>query len=60
MVIQSGWVDRQFADENIEWVQQKFSYLQSITRGSCVNFPYSGLTDYEEAYYGGNAGRLKK
>ena len=57
---QSVWLEQQYAQKNTEWVQQKFDYLKSITMGSYVNFPYSDLPDYEEAYYGRNAGRLER
>jgi hypothetical protein len=58
--VQSIWLDQQYARQNIEWVQQKFNYLKAMTTGSYVNFPYGDLPDYEEAYYGHNAGRLAR
>jgi hypothetical protein len=58
--IQSIWVDQQYARQNIEWVQQQFNYLKTMTTGSYVNFPYCDLTDHKEAYYGRNADRLTR
>lgn len=58
MGIQSVWVNSQFAEQNVAWVNQRFPYLKSITDGSYVNFPYSRLKNYEEEYFGGNANAL--
>ncbi|QJW47957.1 FAD-binding oxidoreductase [bacterium BFN5] len=60
MGIQSIWENTLFANENILWVQERFKYLETITNGSYVNYPYSELTDYEKAYYGQNAYRLNR
>lgn len=60
MGIQSVWENTMFANENILWVQERFKYLEAITNGSYVNYPYSELTDYEKAYYGQNAYRLNQ
>lgn len=60
MGIQSVWENTMFANENILWVQERFKYLEAITNGSYVNYPYSELTDYETAYYGQNANRLNQ
>ncbi len=58
-LIQSIWEDKEFAEINTQWVEDKAHYLRSITQGSYVNFPDGGLGDYLEAYYGENAERLK-
>lgn len=60
MGIQSIWENTIFANENILWVQERFKYLEAITNGSYVNYPYSELADYEKAYYGQNAYRLNQ
>lgn len=60
MGIQSVWTDSRYAAENIQWVNERFPYIQSITKGSFVNFPYSGLKNYEKAYFGGNVPRLER
>lgn len=57
--IQSVWVDSQFARQNIAWVDERFPYLKSITKGSYVNFPYSGLKNYLREYYGDNVNSLE-
>ncbi len=54
MGIQSVWVASQFARQNVAWVNERFQYLKSITKGSYVNFPYSKLRNYLEEYYGDN------
>jgi len=59
MSIQSVWENREYAQDNIDWVNRKFRYLESVTEGSYVNFPYSDLVDYLEEYYGLNADRLR-
>ncbi|HYE69612.1 MAG TPA: FAD-binding oxidoreductase [Anaerovoracaceae bacterium] len=59
ILIQSVWEESQYALDNKRWVSRKIKYLKSITQGSYVNFPYSGLLDYNEAYYGGNIKRLR-
>ncbi len=58
ILLDTVWEDQQFKDENLEWFEPRFEYLQSVTQGSYVNFPYSGLDDYMRAYYGANASRL--
>ncbi len=60
MGIQSVWEKDIYAEENVEWVQKGFNYIKAITFGSYVNFPFSPLEDYERAYYGENAQRLRK
>ncbi|MFD0771927.1 FAD-binding oxidoreductase [Bacillus sp. CGMCC 1.60114] len=60
MGIQTIWENANFEKDNIKWVEPRFKYIESITEGSFVNFPYSGLKDYEEAYYGRNVNELQK
>ncbi len=57
--IQSVWTDERFAETNINWIDERFKYLEKITNGSYVNFPYRGLVDYMHAYYGKNADKLR-
>lgn len=59
MGIQSVWEEDSLAKENIEWVEENFKYIESITEGSFINFPYKNLKDYEEEYYGKNKERLR-
>lgn len=58
--IQSVWEEDRFASANQRWVVQRFQTLESLTEGSFVNFPISELKNYETAYFGGNAERLRK
>lgn len=60
MGIQSVWENNIYVLDNRMWLQKKFRYLESITRGSYVNFPYNCLKDYEQEYYGENACRLRE
>lgn len=57
--IQSVWENSIYARENKEWVASRLDYLELITEGSYVNFPYSPLINYEAKYYGGNVCRLR-
>lgn len=59
MLIQSVWTDNQYARANRAWVEERFQYLKTITKGSYVNFPYSPLSNYERAYFGKNVPRLR-
>lgn len=59
ILIQSVWEESQYALDNKRWVNRRFKYIKSITQGSYVNFPFGGLLDYLEAYYGGNVKRLQ-
>mgnify|MGYP001767695817 CR=1 FL=1 len=58
--IQSVWEEDAAAEESITWVNRHFPYLVNLTAGSYVNFPYSNLRDYMQAYYGSNANRLRR
>lgn len=59
MGIQSVWEEDCFAEKNIKWVENNFKYVKSITEGSFINFPFKGLMDYEEDYYGKNKYKLR-
>ncbi|TBX76973.1 FAD-binding oxidoreductase [Bacillus mycoides] len=58
--IQSIWEDPIFKKDNSQWLEKRFDYIESITEGSFVNFPYSDLKDYMNAYYGTHANKLRK
>ncbi|MFC7373500.1 FAD-binding oxidoreductase [Fictibacillus iocasae] len=60
MGIQTVWEEDAFARENKEWLEPRFQYIRSMTKGSFVNFPYNKLKNYEKAYYGRNAERLRE
>lgn len=59
IALQTIWLDNEYKKENVEWFDKRFKYLMSITEGAYVNFPYSGLIDYEKEYYGENKYRLR-
>lgn len=44
----------------INWVNQVFNYVEPLTRGSYVNFPYSELKDYGYEYWGKNYCKLRE
>ncbi len=58
--IQSVWTQDEYEAANVGWVDCHFPYLAGVTAGSFVNFPYGGLKDYMQAYYGGNAAWLRR
>jgi FAD/FMN-containing dehydrogenase len=58
--IAASWEQDEDEAPGIAWVDNHFPYLAGITTGSYVNFSYSGLKDAMRAYYGGNAGRLRR
>lgn len=58
--IQSVWENSKYAEDNINWVKEKFRYIKSVTKGSYINFPYKNLKCYDKEYYGKNACRLKE
>lgn len=61
MGLQSVWEDKCFAEENKNWVVNKFStYTKPITAGSFVAFPIKELENYNREYYGENLNRLKE
>lgn len=41
------------------WVSKVFKYVETITNGSYVNFPYAQLKYYGYEYYGENYGTLR-
>jgi len=42
------------------WVAKVLKYVYPLSNGSYVNFPYAGLKNYGDAYYGKNYLHLKK
>lgn len=56
--VQSIYSSNQVKAVNDAWVISKYQYLQTITSGSYVNFPFTPLSDYMSAYYGENQHRL--
>lgn len=58
--LETIWEERRYEKENREWIYNQFPYLEAVTTGSYVNFPYGKLPDYLEEYYGDHANILTK
>ncbi len=58
--LETVWEENRYAAANREWIYNRFPYLESLTTGSYVNFPYNKLPDYLEEYYGMHANELKR
>lgn len=56
--IETVWDNPAAEQESLAWIDPRFQYLQSITAGSYINFPYLRTDHYMQAYYGENAKRL--
>ena len=57
--LETVWEEKRFAEENRDWVNERFPALASVTTGSYVNFPYNELPDYLEEYYGRHVRKLE-
>ena len=57
---QSVFEDRKYKEENILFVQERFSKLRTYTKGSFINFPIEQGENYETEYYGDNLARLQR
>ncbi|WP_312072434.1 BBE domain-containing protein, partial [Anaerotignum propionicum] len=60
MWLETVWENPIYVKENREWIVNRFPYLEAITIGSYVNFPYKELYDYLQEYYGTHVRELKK
>jgi len=58
--ITADWEKDSDAELYKDWVAQVLKYIKPLTNGSYVNFPYGGLKDYGNAYYGKNYPRLQE
>lgn len=58
--LETIWEECRYAKENRKWIYNQFPYLEAVTTGSYVNFPYGKLPDYLEEYYGCHVNVLKK
>jgi len=58
--LETIWEESMYAKDNREWVSNQFPYLESVTKGSYVNFPYRKLPEYLKEYYGGHTDSLVK
>ena len=57
--LETVWEEKRFAEENRDWVNDRFPALASVTTGSYVNFPYNELPDYLEEYYDRHVRKLE-
>lgn len=57
--VQSVWEKEIYKEQNVLWIEEVFSKVSSLTKGSFINFPINQGENYEEAYYGENIKRLK-
>lgn len=55
---QSVFEDNRYRRENINFVINNYHYIETITSGSYINFPFTPLKDYMLSYYGPHAYRL--
>lgn len=58
--LETVWEEKCFAEENRDWVNDRFPALAFVTTGSYVNFPYNKLPDYLEEYYGRHVRKLER
>lgn len=56
--LETIWEDDCFASVNSKWINRQFGYLEPLTEGSYVNFPYAELCCYKCEYYGCHAAYL--
>lgn len=60
MGLQSVWEDSKYEQINRAWFKEKFKEVNSITKGSYINFPVAEIQHYEAQYYDENLDKLKK
>lgn len=53
------WENNRFSEENRSWINARFPTLAFVTTGSYVNFPFNGLPNYLEEYYGAHVRALR-
>ncbi|EKQ53524.1 MULTISPECIES: FAD-dependent oxidoreductase [unclassified Clostridium] len=58
--ITADWKENDNANLFTNWVSRVFNYVEPLTNGSYVNFPYSQLEHYGYEYYGENYDILRK
>ncbi len=56
--LETVWEENKYAIGNRLWIYDQYPYLESVTMGSYVNFPYNGLPNYLEEYYGCHVQKL--
>lgn len=58
--LETVWEDKEFAQDNKEWIEKNYRFIRYLTTGSYVNFPYDKLEDYLEEYYGFHVNKLRR
>lgn len=53
--LETVWEEPEAKCPNLQWLFPRVQYLESITCGSYINFPYLRTCNYMQAYYGENA-----
>lgn len=60
MALMSAWKREDEARAHRRWIMQGFCFIEAITRGSYINFPYNRTQGYLQAYFGKNLPRLQE
>ena len=58
--LETRWEHNAAEPAVLEWMYPRYAYLESITPGAYINFPSLLNRNYMQAYYGGNAQRLRR
>lgn len=58
--LETVWEDDRYACPNMSWIDCRLPLLASHTTGSYVNFPYYGLCQYKEEYFGNHVKELEE
>lgn len=58
--LETTWEESKYAEDNRNWVDNRFPILAAATTGSYVNFPYNQLPDYLREYYGAHVALLRQ
>lgn len=58
--LETIWEQNRFASENRNWINVRFPTLASMTIGSYINFPFKGLPNYLQEYYGTHVYKLEQ
>lgn len=58
--LETIWEDDRYACYNRNWIACRYPEFNSLTTGSYVNFPYSGLYCYKKKYFGGHVRPLEE
>lgn len=56
--IQTVWEEYKYKKENEYWFKNQYNRMKKFFTGAYVNFPYAGIENYEEKYYGCHIDRL--